>query len=403
MMNRILIALRRTMILALCMVILPFAAPAQAASKNLTVSFSVATYQNRARSALKDINVLRKKKGVDPLVMLADLEKVAIQRAAELFVFFDHDRPNLTDYDTADDEYKSVKTCLATAECIAAGYSSADDVVADWEDNALTNLIDPDFTHAGLACVYVKGSRNEYYWVLYLQQQPEAFKATAASSTAKAGTAKSMKVEIKKGMYARADKSHRSFKLQADDVNLKTKTSAEPTVYLYDQYNVKIGKVALENLTFKSSNTSVFTVLQSGTIKRKKAGTGTLTIKADGLDSIQCAVTIGSGASAATAASASVTASTIKDAEPTLTAKEYTKHTSLSVYLKGSSGYVLYRATSKTGSYTKVDEAATTKRWTCKLEHEDLTRNYYYKVRAYKNSNGKRVYSEYSTPVKVTP
>ena len=98
-----------------------------------------------------------------------------------------------------------------------------------------------------------------------------------------------------------------------------------------------------------------------------------------------------------------MTASTIKEAVPELTAKEYTRHVNLSVYLKGASGYVLYRSTSKTGSYTKVEEEATTKRWTIRLEDADLSRSYYYKVRAYKNSGGKRVYSEYSDPVRVAP
>jgi len=64
---------------------------------------------------------------------------------------------------------------------------------------------------------------------------------------------------------------------------------------------------------------------------------------------------------------------------------------------------VLYRSTSKTGTYTKVDEEATTKTWTVKIEDADLSRSYYYKVRAYKNSNGKRVYSEYSEPVRIAP
>ena len=133
-------------------------------------------------------------------------------------------------------------------------------------------------------------------------------------------------------------------------------------------------------------------------MKRKKNGTATLTVKADGLDAATCTVTIGSAS-----ANGTVTAATIGDVEPELALKEYAKHVTLSAYVKGASGYVLYRSASKTGTYTKVDEQATTQRWTQKIEKEDLTRTYYYKVRAYKNSNGKRVYSEYSDAVKVAP
>ena len=394
------------MALVLCLASVPFAQAA--AAKTLTVSFQVTTYQNRARSVLKEINQLRKEEGLPELVMLADLEKAAIQRAAELFVFFDHERPDLTDYDTVTSEYKSLQKVEAVSECIAAGLSKAEDVMVEWSDTALDVLLDGDFTHAGVACVYVKGSANEYYWAIILHQQPEGITAKKAESTAKAGTAKNVSVEIAKGMYERADNSHKRFELRVDDLNLKTKTSATPTVYLYDRYDVKIGKCELEDLTFKSSNTNVFTVLQDGTVKKKKAGSGTLTVKSAGLEDATCTVTIGSGSSsssssASSSGSAGVNAATIRDAVPELKAKEYTKHWNLSVYLKGSSGYVLYRSASKTGTYTKVAEEATTKTWTHKLEGDDLSRTYYYKVRAYKNSNGKRVYSEYSDPVRIVP
>lgn len=390
--------------LILCVSLLPCAQAA--AAKTLTVSFQVTTYQNRARTLLKQINQFRKEYDLPELTMLADLEKVALQRASELFVFFDHDRPDLTGYDTAFKEYKSLSGAQAVAECVAAGYSKADEVFAEWEETAADSLLDEDFTHAGLACVYLKDSANEYYWELYLMQLPQNTSAKKAESTAKAGTAKNMKVEIAKGMYERADNSHKRFELRVDDLNLKTKTSAQPTVYLYDRYDVKIGKCELEDLTFKSGSTSVFTVNADGTVKKKKNGTGTLTVKSSGLEDATCTVTIGSSASSSSSSAsstASVTAATIKEAKPELKAKEYTNHTSLSVYLKGASGYVLYRSTSKTGTYSKVEEEATTKTWTHKLEGDDLSRTYYYKVRAYKNSNGKRVYSEYSDPVRVTP
>lgn len=381
--------------LLLCLSLLPVLS-AGAAAKTLTVSFQAVTYQNRARSLLKEINAYREKNGVEPLEMLADLEKASIQRAAELFVFFDHDRPDLTEYDTAAAGYASLKKSEASAECIAAGYSKAGDVFADWKKNASEQLLDGDFTHAGVACVYMKGSANEYYWELLLQQQPAEIQAKKADGTAKAGTSKKISVEIAKGMYARADNSHRRFELRVDDLTLKTKTSAQPEVSLYDRYGVRIGKCDLKDLSYKSSNTSVFTVTRDGTVKKKKNGTGTLTVKYAGLDDATCQVTIGA------ASGGTVTAATIGDAVPELTLKEYASHAALSVYVKGASGYVLYRATSKTGSYTKVDEEATTQRWTYKLENEDITRTYYYKVRAYKNSGGKRVYSAYSEPVRVT-
>lgn len=369
---------------------------ASAAAKTLTVSFEAVTYPNRARALLKQINAYREEKGLPALVMLSDLEKASVQRAAELFVFFDHDRPDLTEYDTVTASYASLKKCEAVSEAIAAGYSKAEDVFADWKKNASDALLDPDFTHAGLACVYMKGSANEYYWELLLHQHPEKISARRADASAKAGTTQKISVEIAKGMYERADQSHRRFELRVEDLTLKTKTTARPTVALYDRYDVKIGKCDPSDLTYKSSNSSLFTVGADGTVKKKKNGVGTLTVRCAGLEDATCKVTLGS-------ASDGGTASTIGDTEVELTVKEYASHASLSAYLKGASGYVLYRSTSKNGSYTKVGEAATTRRWTYKLEYEQLDRAYYYKVRAYKNSGGKRVYSQYSQPVRVKP
>lgn len=389
--NRILCAL---LALCLCITLLPAPQAKAASAKNtLRVSFRVATYQNRARTLLKELNSLRRANGLEPLTMLADLESAALQRAAELFVFFDHARPDLTDYDTVLKVYKQLdKAYEAVVECIGSGFSKADEMAAEWFETAEELILDGDFTHAGVACVQVDGSKDEYYWSLILVQLPADTSLRKAASTTKAGTEKNMTVEIAKGMYERADNSHRRFELRVEDMTLKTKTSGAPTVYLYDRYGVRIGKCNLEDLTFKSSDTGVFTVNQDGTVKKKKNGTATLTVKAPGLDAATCKVTIGATDGAATA-------STIGDIVPELTAKAYAKHTNLTVYVKGASGYVLYRATAKGGKYTKVDEAATTSRWTYKLE--DLDRTYYYKVRAYKNSNGKRVYSEYSEPVKV--
>lgn len=405
---------RLTALLLLCCLLVGMMPTGLAAAKkttNLTVSFTAQTYQNRAREVLKELNKIRKEEGLPDLIMTGDLEKAAIQRAGELFVLFDHSRPDMTDFDTLIDEYESLAACTAVTECIAAGFTKAEETYLEWADTSLDAIIDPDYTHAGVGCVYMKGSENEYYWALILTAMPEDFNGKEAGKASKAGASKTLKVEIGKTMYTHADNSHKAFELRCSDVNLKSKSTATLTVNLYDKYDVKIGKCELEDLKFKSSNTSLFTVSAEGEVKRKKSGTGTLTITAPGLEDLKVTVTCGSGSSSGSSSSGSsgsgnataVTAATIKEREPELAATEYSKYTKLSVYVKGASGYVLYRSTSKTGTYSKVDEQATTKRWDVKIMNEDIEKTYYYKVRAYKNSNGKRVYSEYSDPVKIAP
>ena len=223
---------RRLGALLLCLCLLPWAAPAEAASQNLEISYTVTTYQNRARELVKKLNAYRKQNGRQPLTMTADLESVAIQRAAELFVLFDHLRPDLTDFDTALSGYASLETGEAVAECIAAGFTNAEDALADWQKNANDHLTDGDFTHVGIACVYVKGSYNEYYWAMMLLKQPEGFQGKAAADTVKAGKTKSVSVSQSPDMYKKADNSHKHFELRVNNLNLKTKQTGQPSVAL---------------------------------------------------------------------------------------------------------------------------------------------------------------------------
>lgn len=64
--------------------------------------------------------------------------------------------------------------------------------------------------------------------------------------------------------------------------------------------------------------------------------------------------------------------------------------------ISNASGYVVYRATSKSGKYTAVSTIK--KGSTVSYTNKKLTskKTYYYKVRAYRTVNGKKVYSSYS-------
>ena len=67
----------------------------------------------------------------------------------------------------------------------------------------------------------------------------------------------------------------------------------------------------------------------------------------------------------------------------------------------GATGYKVYRATKKNGKYKAVKTIK--KQRTVKYVDKKVKKNkrYYYKVRAYKNVDGKKVYSKYSKVVKV--
>ena len=64
--------------------------------------------------------------------------------------------------------------------------------------------------------------------------------------------------------------------------------------------------------------------------------------------------------------------------------------------IAGANGYEIYRATSKSGKYSKIKtitSGSTTSYTNSKLTSK---KTYYYKMRAYKNVSGKKVYSSFS-------
>ena len=170
-----------TLFLAICMIctILPFGA--SAALSNDTVACTVTYKQTEARGMLKLVNDFRtgddawvwnnndtKKVKLDDLNELTydySLEEIAMQRAVEIALSCSHTRPNNTKCFTLFDN--SVKN---KAENIAAGYSSAAEVFAGWQEaNAnyngqghRRNMLDSDYNAVGIACVYYNDC---YYWV----------------------------------------------------------------------------------------------------------------------------------------------------------------------------------------------------------------------------------------------
>ena len=67
--------------------------------------------------------------------------------------------------------------------------------------------------------------------------------------------------------------------------------------------------------------------------------------------------------------------------------------------VKGVTGYRVYRASSKKGTYQAI---GTSKKTSYRDGKAATGRTYYYKVRAYKKVNGKNVYGNYSKAKKNT-
>ena len=90
-------------------------------------------------------------------------------------------------------------------------------------------------------------------------------------------------------------------------------------------------------------------------------------------------------------------AQTVKPKTPAVTVTAGKKQATLKwKKVSGAKGYVVYRATSRSGKYKAVSTIK--KGSTVSYINKKLTskKTYYYKVRAYRTENGKRIYSSYS-------
>ncbi len=169
----------------------------KAADSNLqTVKYYVTYGQADARTMLGMINDFRTGddawywnsdnktktvcKNLGELTYDYELEKIAMQRAAEIAISFSHTRPNgELCFSLYPDNY------YACGENIAAGHSLASDVMEAWKETDLTysgqghrrNMLSSDFNAVGFAKVYVNGY---YYWVQEFGYTTETTEETEA-------------------------------------------------------------------------------------------------------------------------------------------------------------------------------------------------------------------------------
>ena len=161
----------------------PFKVKAETATT--PVSISVQYGQTEARTILNMINEMRTSStdawywkqddttktyctNLQPLQYDYDLEKTAMQRAAEIAIIYSHTRPN--NKDTFSAFYENSVYYTYAGENIAAGYGTADSVNdGSREDNELyagqghrRNMLNSKFNCVGIGHVYYNGF---HYWV----------------------------------------------------------------------------------------------------------------------------------------------------------------------------------------------------------------------------------------------
>ena len=172
--------------------------------------------------------------GLGDLIYDYDLEKVAIQRAKEIVVNFDHQRPNAdTALSAFPDGYSS------KGENIAAGQSTAEAVMEAWKETNedyygqghRRNMLG-SFNAVGMACVEVNGRR---FWV-----QEFGYKTASTINTTPhsySETAETYTVELAKSMYKPEDITYPSGTIT---VNVDKSVAAPTLPYLKGTFDIPV-------------------------------------------------------------------------------------------------------------------------------------------------------------------
>ena len=269
------ISLLMTLLVLVALTVTVGTQKAAAATGSVTdVGLSVTYGQTEARSMLKLINEFRtgdeawywnetdtKKvqvEGLQPLEYSYELEKIAMQRAAEIALSFSHTRPN-------------GQRCFSlgnfNGENIAAGRGSAAYIMELWKETEYSysgqghrrNMLEKDFTHVGIGHVYVNGI---HYWVQDFGVNSSVGASTAANDTVAIVT------------IAVADGDVISFKLTDDAISLspnESKTVSPLTGTLYMTETWPYGATVTVKPAWTVADSSVAS-LQNGTLKALAPG-----------------------------------------------------------------------------------------------------------------------------------
>ncbi|MDE6110951.1 MAG: hypothetical protein K2F65_03430, partial [Eubacterium sp.] len=394
-----------------------------AATTTATVSVTGTYKQTDARSMLNTINSFRTGKNawywnqnnktkttckkLSKLKYSYDLEKVAMQRAAEVALSFSHTRPDGTAFSTA-----YTKKNYTTGENIAYGYSSAASVFKAWEEanekyagqGHRRNMLHSKYNTVGIAHIVVNGVD---YWVQEFSADKTVGKTTAASNklaTVKVNVGSNYKPQAPKKKssslnYAKitvnwnavcgasgyqaecsTDKNFKSKKTVT--TNSKTLTASFSGLKANTKYYIRLRTYMTLNGKKVYSNWSA--IYNSTTSKAPATTTKPATTIKPATTTTKPAKTTNSTTSTAMATPA-INVTMVSNNQITFYWKELT----------GITGYQAQLATNSSFSNAKQTTIKDDRKAVFSGLKSKTT--YYVRVRSYKTTNGKTTYSAWST------
>lgn len=261
-----------------------FSVSVSAAGNVYTIDIDVCFNQTQARSMLSMINNLRKPQNawywnetnseklifpnLKPLVYDYELEKIAMQRAAEIAVSYDHTRPDGTTCFTAfNNDY------MWRGENIAMGQPTAEDVFESWAetDDAYSgqghrrNMLNSNFTSVGIGHVIVNGV---HFWV-----QEFGSPTLSQTHTEPCDTTKSVKMDISSSLPF----SIYSFTSINEKGITVDKSTDIPSTHITFQNKFTVTDFQMRNADYLIADSSV-AVIKNNTIYGIATGQTTLTV-----------------------------------------------------------------------------------------------------------------------------
>ncbi|MCC8072510.1 MAG: CAP domain-containing protein [Clostridiales bacterium] len=383
-----------------------------------SVSITVIYGQSEARTILSMINKLRTgsnawywnsdnktktvKTDLKALTYDYDLEKIAMQRAAEIAVYFSHTRPNgescFTAYSDAEYIY------YAAGENIAYGQTDAQWANDDWTEEDCDysgqghrrNMLSSSYTAVGIAHVYYNGV---HYWV-------EEFSSSVGSSTYTKPNDSSTKCTIVadtdvlciyKNVVTKVATLEENGKITTKctlcgDVKSTTKIYSPTTFTLSKTSYTYDGETHKPSVTVKDSKgnkiSSKYYTLTYSNSKSKYVGKYTVKIKFKGNYSGTKTLTY-----------------TIKPRATSIsniTAKSKGFTVKWSKKTAQTTGYQIQYSTNKNYSSAKTVTISKNSTGSKTISSLKSKKKYYVRVRTYKTVDGKKYYSSWSKTKTVT-
>lgn len=268
---------------------------------NPAVNISVTGTENYtyANEVLTLINQERGKRGLRRLTLDHELLEIAMQRAAELSLYYSHTRPDGSKCTSITD--RGTKR----AENIAVGYASPQAVMAAWVSSSghYANIMDMELTSVGIGCFTdTSGTIN---WVQFFDNEPGTPAAVSGSKT------------VTRTVSTSTENLHLNTSgNQSFICKDKGKTTALEITHTNQEGIGSVQKLSPSDFNFSSSDNSVASV-NNGVITVLKPGTAVITASTKGNPA---------GAVSRTITVAAHNYST-KIVKPTSSAEGYTLHT----------------------------------------------------------------------------